>query len=124
MPQNKRDINLDRWTICDAVMQTRVDVLKLILQQRGRLDDSYNLYCIEDLSERTLLDHAINHPDGKSRKRTPPHPEMITMLLEAGLRHDKHGLNLRKMSECVTDYFGGLVELVTFDISRPGSAIY
>jgi len=99
MPQNKRDINLDRWTICDAVMQTRVDVLKLILQRYGcaHIDP----YCIEDYSERTLLDHAINHPDGIPRKRAPLHAEIITLLLETGLQHRKHMTILRKMGECV-----------------------
>ena len=99
MPENKRDINLDRWTICDAVMQTRVDVLKLILQRYGcaHIDP----YCIEDYSERTLLDHAINHPDGIPRKRAPLHAEIMTLLLEAGLQHDKHMTILRKMGECV-----------------------
>ena len=107
MPQNKRDINLDRWTICDAVMQTRVDVLKLILQRRGRwdhkkLDDHWSDFeCSEDLSGRTLLDHAINHPDGIRRKRQPIHAKIITLLLEAGLQHDRHMVILRKIGECV-----------------------
>ena len=42
MPENKDDIDLDRWTICDAVRQTRVNVLKLILQ-RGVLINIYVL---------------------------------------------------------------------------------
>ena len=101
MPQNKRDINLDRWTICDAVMRTRVDVLELMLQQHGRLDDWHDPYCVEDFSGRTLLDHAINHPDGIPRKRQPIHAKIITLLLEAGLQHDRHMVILRKIGECV-----------------------
>ena len=66
-------------------MRTRVDVLELMLQQRGRLDDWYDPYCVADLSGRTLLDHAINHPDGIPRKRQPIHAKIITLLLEAGL---------------------------------------